>query len=76
MSRFPDRHQPAKLTECRSRLLFEWKKESVVLYVGHENSAQRVYDRVGFAGLCGKPKPEGVEDSLELGLVGSDRGHW
>ena len=35
----------------RSRLLFDFGKESVVLYVGHENSAQRVYDRVGFAGL-------------------------
>lgn len=58
------------------RLLFRFKKDSVVLYVGHENSAQRVYDRVGFAGLCGKPKPDGVEDSLELGFVGADRGHW
>ena len=60
----------------QSRLLFDVKKESVVLYVGHENSAQRVYDRVGFAGLCGKHKPDGVEDSLELGFVGADRGHW
>ncbi|OJT08416.1 hypothetical protein TRAPUB_599 [Trametes pubescens] len=59
-----------------AQLLFEVGKESVVLYVGHENSAQRVYDRVGFAGLCGKDKPEAVEDSLELGFVGTDRGHW
>ncbi|RDX51906.1 hypothetical protein K466DRAFT_3461 [Polyporus arcularius HHB13444] len=59
-----------------AQLLFDFGKESVVLYVGHENSAQRVYDRVGFAGLCGKPKPDTVEDSLELGFVGADRGHW
>ena len=58
------------------RLLYNFKKDSVVLYVGHENSAQRVYDRVGFAGLCGKDKPDAVEDSLELGFVGADRGHW
>ncbi|EGN97165.1 hypothetical protein SERLA73DRAFT_161345 [Serpula lacrymans var. lacrymans S7.3] len=59
-----------------TRRLFDCGKESVVLYVGHANSAQRVYDRVGFVGLCGKSKPEGVEDSLELGFVGSKRGHW
>lgn len=48
----------------------------MVLYVGHENSAQKVYHRVGFAGLCGDEKVDGVEDSLELGFIGSDRGHW
>jgi hypothetical protein len=49
----------------------------VTLYVGHNNSAQRVYDRVGYVGLCGKEKVNGVEDSLELGLVtGAPRGHW
>lgn len=58
------------------RLLFDCGKDSVVLYVGHENSAQRVYDRVGFAGLCGKDKPDGVEDSVELGFIGTERGHW
>ncbi|KAI0361052.1 hypothetical protein OH77DRAFT_1392161 [Trametes cingulata] len=62
--------------EVTAQLLFSVGKESVVLYVGHENSAQRVYDRVGFAGLCGKDKPDAVEDSLELGFVGADRGHW
>ena len=58
------------------RLLFGCGKDCVVLYVGHENNAQRVYDRVGYAGLCGKDKPEGVEDSLELGFAGTNRGHW
>jgi hypothetical protein len=58
-------------------LLVDCGKQSVTLYVGHNNSAQRVYDRVGFVGLCGKEKVNGVEDSLELGLVtGAPRGHW
>jgi hypothetical protein len=58
-------------------LLFDCGKRNVTLYVGHNNSAQRVYDRVGFVGLCGKEKVNGVEDSLELGLVtGAPRGHW
>jgi predicted GNAT family acetyltransferase len=58
-------------------LLVDCGKQSVTLYVGHSNSAQRVYDRVGFVGLCGKEKVNGVEDSLELGLVtGAPRGHW
>ncbi|KIP11092.1 hypothetical protein PHLGIDRAFT_155592 [Phlebiopsis gigantea 11061_1 CR5-6] len=56
--------------------LLDGGKETVVLYVGHENSAQKVYHRVGFAGLCGDEKVDGVEDSLELGFVGSTRGHW
>lgn len=59
-----------------AQLLFEYGKEKVVLYVGHDNSAQKVYHRVGFAGLCGEPKIEGVEDSLELGFTGTARGHW
>ena len=67
---------PAFASFSPCRLLLDFKKEKVVLYVGHDNSAQRVYDRVGFAGLCGKPKPDGVEDSLELGFVGTDRGYW
>jgi len=59
------------------RLLFDCGKRNVTLYVGHNNSAQRVYDRVGFVGLCGKERVNGVEDSLELGLVtGAPRGHW
>jgi len=59
------------------RLLVDCGKRSVTLYVGHNNSAQRVYDRVGYVGLCGKEKVNGVEDSLELGLVtGAPRGHW
>ncbi|KAF8560113.1 hypothetical protein OG21DRAFT_1401566 [Imleria badia] len=58
--------------------LLDCGKESVVLYVGHENSARRVYRRIGFVGLSGKPedRPEDVEDVLELGFIGANRGHW
>ncbi|KAG6380948.1 hypothetical protein JVT61DRAFT_5341 [Boletus reticuloceps] len=61
-----------------TRRLLDSGKESVVLYVGHENSARRVYHRVGFVGLSGKPdeRAEGVEDALELGFIGTNRGHW
>ncbi|KAI0314764.1 hypothetical protein OF83DRAFT_1063249 [Amylostereum chailletii] len=59
------------------RLLIDCGKSTVTLYVGHSNSAQRVYDRVGFVGLCGKDKPMGVEDALEIGFkTGAPRGHW
>lgn len=59
------------------RLLMDCGKSSVTLYVGHSNSAQRVYDRVGFVGLCGNVKLDGVEDALELGFkTGAPRGHW
>ena len=52
------------------------KRDAVTLYVSHGNSAQRVYDRVGFVGLCGKERPADVEDSIELGFVGTARGIW
>lgn len=65
---------PVLISICR--LLFECGQEVVVLYVGYENSAQYVYDRVGFQGLCGKPRNERIEDSLELGFVNTKRGHW
>ncbi|KAH0838089.1 hypothetical protein J3R83DRAFT_6333 [Lanmaoa asiatica] len=66
------------LVRSVTRRLLNCGKESVVLYVGHENSARRVYHRVGFVGLSGKPeeRPEDVEDSLELGFIGTNRGHW
>lgn len=51
--------------------------ESIALYVAHENiAAATVYDRVGFEGLLGKARPEGVEDWLELGFVGAIKGFW
>ena len=65
------------LSPFHTSLLLDCGKRNVTLYVGHNNSAQRVYDRVGFVGLCGKEKVNGVEDSLELGLVtGAPRGQW
>jgi len=57
-------------------LLFDTERDAVTLYVSHGNNAQRVYDRVGFVGLCGNERPGGVEDSIELGFVGTTRGHW
>jgi len=56
--------------------IFECGKQTVVLYVGYNNKAIRVYDKVGFVGLSGQGRPEGVEDSLELAFVGSNRGYW
>lgn len=51
-------------------------KEYVALYVGTQNDAQHVYDRVGFVGLSGKDRPSDVEDALELGFRGTNRGYW
>lgn len=51
--------------------------ESISLYVAHDNiAAATVYDRVGFAGLLGKPRPSGVGDVLELGFIGATKGYW
>jgi hypothetical protein len=58
---------------CR---LFASGKDSVVLYVARYSGALRDYDKVGFVGLTNQEKPDGVEDVLELGFVGADRGHW
>ncbi|KAF5385238.1 hypothetical protein D9615_001282 [Tricholomella constricta] len=55
-------------------------KESVVLYVAHNNpAASKVYDRVGFAGLAGSSLPvNGVDSWLEVGFDRDmiDLGHW
>ncbi|KII93676.1 hypothetical protein PLICRDRAFT_99428 [Plicaturopsis crispa FD-325 SS-3] len=64
------------LVRSVTQRLLASNKQFVVLYVGHENSAKRVYDRVGYVGLNGADRPEGVEDALELGFVGAERGHW
>ncbi|RDB25406.1 hypothetical protein Hypma_007459 [Hypsizygus marmoreus] len=64
---------------CRY-LLTDQKKESVVLYVAHNNAAaNHVYHRVGFAGLSNDTfTVDGVDPWLEIGF---DRnqvqlGHW
>lgn len=57
-------------------LLYRDGRESVVLYVSHENPAEKVYHRVGFMGLCGTPRPLVVEDWLEFGFRDTIRGHW
>ncbi|EJD03786.1 uncharacterized protein FOMMEDRAFT_133168 [Fomitiporia mediterranea MF3/22] len=51
-------------------------KQYAALYVGVENAAQHIYDRVGYVGLCGKVRPAFVEDVLEIGFHGTDRGFW
>ncbi|KAG8881142.1 hypothetical protein FRB97_009838 [Tulasnella sp. 331] len=64
---------------CRSQgWLFGQRKDSVVLYVAHDNEpAERAYHRVGFGGLCGTPTAEfEVEDWLEIGFKNTERGHW
>jgi len=59
------------------QLLYEQKRNSVVLFVAHDNvAAEKVYDRVGFQGLCGKPRPEGVNDWIEIGFEDTELGHW
>lgn len=44
------------------------EKDRIVLYVGVENNAARLYQRVGFQGLAGGDEVEGVETWLELGF--------
>lgn len=55
-------------------------KESVMLYVAHNNpAAAKVYHRVGFAGLTqDSPRSEGVDSWVELGLdqMKVRLGHW
>lgn len=55
------------------------EKEWVVLFVGHDNPAAKVYARVGFAGLGENDGPvDGVDPWLEIGLDQDavQRGHW
>ncbi|KAG6837672.1 hypothetical protein H0H93_004948 [Arthromyces matolae] len=56
------------------------QKESVVLYVAHNNpAASKVYNRVGFVGLDeNMPQVEGVDSWLELGFdrEKTELGHW
>lgn len=63
---------------CISSLLES--KESVVLYVAHNNpAAAKVYHRVGFVGLCDEERStDSVDNWLELGFDRGlvDLGHW
>ncbi|KAJ7675336.1 hypothetical protein B0H17DRAFT_133184 [Mycena rosella] len=58
-----------KLVQEVTQRLFECGKHGVVLYVGCENNAKRVYERVGFLS-------EDSDVCLELGFVGTNVGHW
>ncbi|KAF9270705.1 hypothetical protein L218DRAFT_914980 [Marasmius fiardii PR-910] len=50
-------------------------KTAVVLYVGVQNSARKIYDRIGFMGLYQQPDVI-YEEALELGFVGTEKGYW
>ncbi|KAG2143005.1 hypothetical protein DEU56DRAFT_733420 [Suillus clintonianus] len=53
--------------------------EQVVLYVGADNHAKKLYNRVGFQGLSeGSPPIDGVEKWLEIGFDRAEveLGHW
>ncbi|KAG8941036.1 hypothetical protein FRC04_004815 [Tulasnella sp. 424] len=68
----------AAITKVYTNL--RWLKEAgrqyVVLFVAHDNEpAEKVYNHVGFEGLRGRTA-EGVEDWLEIGFSGTERGHW
>jgi hypothetical protein len=52
----------------RDSLLYNESKDSVTLYVSHSSSVEKVYHHVGYAGLCGTPRPAMVEDWLEIGF--------
>ncbi|KAK7058540.1 hypothetical protein VNI00_002176 [Paramarasmius palmivorus] len=53
------------------RMLANEGKNIVVLYVGLKNSARRVYERIGFS-----PPIESNAEVLEVGFVGTEKGHW
>ncbi|GLB37824.1 putative FR47-like protein [Lyophyllum shimeji] len=65
---------------CKHFLTGPGRKESVVLYVAHDNrAATNVYHRVGFAGLAkDSPPVEGVDRWLEIGFdfAKVDLGQW
>ncbi|KAL5533576.1 hypothetical protein ACEPAG_36 [Sanghuangporus baumii] len=56
------------------------QKNFIVLYVGHDNAAAKVYNRVGFVGLGSGTQSQykHVENWLELGFDRTkvDLGHW
>ncbi|KAI3621857.1 acetyltransferase [Moniliophthora roreri] len=56
------------------RMLLDRKKTAVVLYAGVENSARSVYERIGFR----PPRPESETEAevLEVGFIGTEKGHW
>ena len=69
-----------RLLTTRPRSLFnEQRRSHAVLYVGHDNSAASVYDKVGFVGLDGTGRDSTeIESWKEIGFDRSkvDLGHW
>ena len=58
--------------------LFDRDFEDVSLYVSEQDNreAAALYDKVGFAGLCGRPRPPHVEEWVEIAFEGTMKGHW
>ncbi|EAU91701.2 hypothetical protein CC1G_04469 [Coprinopsis cinerea okayama7 len=58
-----------RLTREVCKQLFAVGKEKVALFVGNDNPARFVYDKVGFVGLRdGTPRVQGVDRWLEIGF--------
>ena len=68
---------PDDINSFLFRLLKTYEK--VVLYVGVDNAAKKVYGRVGFPGLIeGSPSSDEVEHWIEIGFDQTKvvLGHW
>lgn len=52
-------------------------KKTVVLHVGRDNVAQKIYSRIGFVGLCGEEDSIVDKDGvLEIGFNSGGKGFW
>jgi len=58
--------------------LFDRDYEDISLYVSEQDNqeAAALYDKVGFTGLCGRPRPPHVEEWIEFTFEGTIKGHW
>ncbi|KAJ8084572.1 hypothetical protein AAF712_004292 [Marasmius tenuissimus] len=76
LPRFRNKGSAERLVHhATNETLRDGKKSTVVLYVGVLNSARKIYDRIGFMGLDARPGAV-VEEVLELGFMGTEKGHW
>lgn len=59
-------------------LLFDQGYDDVSLYVDEQQTpdAAALYDKVGFMGLCGRPRPPHVEPWVEIAFENTIKGHW
>lgn len=58
--------------------LFDRGFEDISLYVSERDNreAAALYDKVGFVGLCGRPRPSHVEEWVEIAFEATIKGHW